>query len=153
MYTDVCPTRQRACSVGKERREREREKRQQTALPDLEIVREKLRTHFSEGWGGVDPTSNGSTQKWEAQSGQVHVAHTGLFFATFWTPTCVLSRRFSNKNFWRRSSGGSLLRVRVAVGWVGRSKKINFFFLTQFFSLSSENDTSLLKRLHLHPGL
>ena len=65
-------------------------------------------THLS-----VCPTTNGRWAKMEARP-ETHTrcAHA---FCTFWRPTCMLSR-WSLTKFLRRSSGGSLLRVRC---WVG----------------------------------
>ncbi len=67
------------------------------------------------------PNQQRVASKVEAQSEHVHVAPTSL--GTFWRQIRLLSRWLSTK-FLRRSSGGSLLRVRC---WLGYS--IHLFFL------------------------
>ncbi len=63
----------------------------------------------------------------EAQSEHVHIAH--AFFASLGSGSHAQSA-LSNKNFLRRSSGGSLLRVRRWLGTVCTRHRLSktFFF-------------------------
>ncbi len=75
-------------------------------------VEKKISRHFSSGFFPPHPTSNGGMQNGSSVEIYVRIPHT---FLARVAPTWML-RRCSSTKFLRRSSVGSLLRVRCRLG-------------------------------------